>query len=57
MDRPKWERILWASQPYPDNYVPEDFLKQLKTDRELVARFPTELAETMIANYMRGCYC
>jgi len=27
-----WEKLLYKSQPYPDNYVPESFLDQLKTN-------------------------
>lgn len=26
---PKWEKVLWKCQPYPDNYVDETFLKGL----------------------------
>lgn len=26
-----WQRILWAQQPYTDNYVPADFLGELRT--------------------------
>ncbi|KAA1468249.1 phosphatidylinositol N-acetylglucosaminyltransferase [Dentipellis sp. KUC8613] len=25
----EWERVLWKSQPYPDNYVPDSFLSTL----------------------------
>lgn len=32
---PKWEKVLWRSQPYPDNYVPPDFLSELNDIREL----------------------
>ncbi|PWN38127.1 GPI2-domain-containing protein [Meira miltonrushii] len=26
-----WQRILWSQQPYTDNYVPPDFLGELRT--------------------------
>lgn len=29
-----WRRILWARQPFPDNYIPPDFLQKLQSDRE-----------------------
>ncbi|OCF42544.1 hypothetical protein I317_03660 [Kwoniella heveanensis CBS 569] len=25
-----WEKVLWRRQPFPDNYVPSDFLSELK---------------------------
>lgn len=27
-----WEKLLWRKQPYPDNYVPDSFLDQLRTN-------------------------
>lgn len=27
-----WQRILWAKQPFADNYVPSDFLSELRTE-------------------------
>lgn len=29
-----WRRILWARQPYPDNYVSPDFLSSLRSGSE-----------------------
>ncbi|WVF66703.1 hypothetical protein IAT40_001445 [Kwoniella sp. CBS 6097] len=26
----RWEKVLWRRQPFPDNYVPPDFLSELK---------------------------
>ncbi|WVO17931.1 hypothetical protein L204_105629 [Cryptococcus depauperatus] len=27
---PEWEKVLWRRQPYPDNYVPPEFLSELQ---------------------------
>ncbi|WVW79707.1 hypothetical protein I302_101677 [Kwoniella bestiolae CBS 10118] len=27
--QPKWEKVLWRRQPFPDNHVPPDFLAEL----------------------------
>lgn len=27
---PKWEKVLWRKQAFPDNYVPPTFLQELK---------------------------
>jgi hypothetical protein len=29
----KWEKALWRKQPFPDNYVPQSFLAELKALR------------------------
>jgi phosphatidylinositol glycan class C protein len=26
---PRWEKVLWKEQPYPDNYVDDTFLNSL----------------------------
>lgn len=28
--KPPWEKVLWKPQPYPDNYIPPDFLSSLR---------------------------
>lgn len=30
----QWEKILWRRPPFPDNYVPDSFLKELQDLRE-----------------------
>ncbi|OWZ23481.1 Phosphatidylinositol N-acetylglucosaminyltransferase subunit C, partial [Phytophthora megakarya] len=30
--QPKWKKILYALQPYEDNYVDEKFLEQMRTN-------------------------
>ena len=35
---PQWERVLWKSKPYPDNYVPASFLSSLTQNCELHPR-------------------
>lgn len=35
---PRWEKVLWRRQPYPDNYVDASFLGQLRTNA--TAQFP-----------------
>ncbi|PWN50779.1 GPI2-domain-containing protein [Violaceomyces palustris] len=32
LDKPKWEKLLWKKQPFPDNHVPDSFLDKLKTN-------------------------
>jgi hypothetical protein len=32
----KWRRVLWQKQPYPDNYVPDEFLSALLTNCEQI---------------------
>jgi len=35
MSTVEWERVLWKSQPYPDNYIPpKTFLSSLRRNRE-----------------------
>lgn len=29
-EKPKWRKLLWVKQPYPDNHVDSSFLSQLK---------------------------
>ena len=29
-----WRRILWAKQPFPDNYTSSQFLQMLQSERE-----------------------
>lgn len=29
-----WQKLLWRRQPYPDNYVPDSFLQELRELRE-----------------------
>jgi hypothetical protein len=33
--QPKWKKILYAPQPYEDNYVDETFLEQMRTNGAL----------------------
>lgn len=33
-DEPRWERVLWRPQPFPDNYVPPTFLAALSKNRK-----------------------
>lgn len=34
--KPKWEKVLWRRQPYPDNYVPPSYLAELDDLREFI---------------------
>lgn len=35
MSTREWEKVLWKTQPYPDNYIPERyFLSSLRKNRE-----------------------
>jgi phosphatidylinositol glycan class C protein len=36
MSSGEWERVLWKTQPYPDNYIPRgSFLSALRKNRKL----------------------
>lgn len=35
MVKPKWTRVLWKKQPFPDNYVGDSFLRVSKKRKEL----------------------
>lgn len=35
---PKWEKVLYTTQPFEDNYVDDTFLEQMKTNGALVQR-------------------
>ncbi|KAH9993501.1 phosphatidylinositol N-acetylglucosaminyltransferase subunit C [Russula compacta] len=35
-DGPKWERVLWRLQPFPDNYVPPTFLAGLSKNPKVL---------------------
>lgn len=34
--RPKWKKLLYLKQPYPDNYTDESFLTQLKRNEKII---------------------
>lgn len=34
IEEPKWERVLWKQQPYPDSYIGPDFFR-VKKKREI----------------------
>lgn len=35
MSTREWEKVLWKTQPYPDNHIPERyFLESLRKNRE-----------------------
>lgn len=33
MEEPKWTRVLWKKQPFPDNYVGDSFLRVSKKSK------------------------
>ncbi|KIJ25751.1 hypothetical protein M422DRAFT_236826 [Sphaerobolus stellatus SS14] len=53
-----WEKVLWKRQPYPDNYVPESFLSELRrnTNFSPYTYSAVILASCMIAQHLSALF-
>jgi phosphatidylinositol glycan class C protein len=43
--RPRWKKLLYLKQPYPDNYTDQSFLSQLKRNSTVAKYSPRKLVE------------
>ncbi|KAF8509822.1 phosphatidylinositol N-acetylglucosaminyltransferase [Gautieria morchelliformis] len=50
----RWQRVLWKRQPYPDNYVPDSFLSDLRrnTNFQPYSYAPVVLASCNITQHI-----
>lgn len=48
--KPPWEKVLWKPQPYPDNYIPPDFLSSLRRNSKCLSSY--ELPPKTKSNYI-----